>query len=137
MSVDLDLIRSLGDDLLFFVDSTHTLGPAGEVSRIVLEMLPCLKPGAHVHFHDITFPYDYDRHTLDSALVFPHESVLLHAFLAYNSRFALSASLAMLHYAAPAELVAALPNYRPAGNDEGLETTPGHFPSAAYLQVTA
>jgi len=134
--VDLDVIRRLGDDLLFFVDSTHTLGPAGEVSRIVLEMLPCLKPGAHVHFHDITFPYDYDRHLLDGALVFPHESVLLHAFLAYNSRFALSAALSMLHYAAPERLRALLPNYRPAGNDEGLATTPGHFPSAAYLRVT-
>lgn len=135
--LDLDRVRALGDDLLFFVDSTHTLGPAGEVSRIVLELLPCLKAGAHVHFHDITFPYDYDRNTLESALVFPHESVLLHAFLAYNDRFVLRAALSMLHYAAPERLRTLLPNYRPAGNDEGLETTTGHFPSAAYLQVTA
>lgn len=135
--VDLAVIDALGDDLFFFVDSTHTLGPAGEVSRIILEMLPRLKPGAYVHFHDITFPYDYDRNTLDTALVFPHESVLLHAFLAFNGRFALAASLSMLHYAAPRALAASLPNYRPAGNDEGLETTPGHFPSAAYLRVTA
>ena len=135
--VELGRISALGNDLLFFVDSTHTLGPAGEVSRIILEMLPRLKEGAWVHFHDITFPYDYDRNTLDSALVFPHESVLLHAFLAHNGRFALRASLAMLHYAAPGELATLLPNYRPAGNDEGLETMPGHFPSAAYLQVTS
>ena len=43
--IDLDRIEQLGDDLLFFVDSTHTLGPAGEVSRIILEMLPRLKQG--------------------------------------------------------------------------------------------
>lgn len=135
--VELDRISALGDDLLFFVDSTHTLGPAGEVSRIILEMLPRLSEGAWVHFHDITFPYDYDRNTLDSALVFPHESVLLHAFLTYNRRFTLRASLAMLHYAAPEDLTAFLPNYRPAGNDEGLTVSPGHFPSAAYLQVMA
>ncbi|MEX0893826.1 MAG: class I SAM-dependent methyltransferase [Gemmatimonadota bacterium] len=129
-------IRALGADLLFFVDATHTLGPAGEVSRIVLDMLPLLSAGAHVHFHDITFPYDYDRHTLDRALVFPHESVLLHAFLAGNARFELCAALSMLHYAAPERLRALLPNYRPAGNDHGLATGPGHFPSAAYLRVT-
>lgn len=134
--IDLTQISSLKEDLLFFVDSTHTLGPAGEVSRIVLEMLPRLKGGAWVHFHDITFPYDYDRNTLDSALVFPHESVLLHAFLAYNRRFVLRASLAMLHYEAPVELATLLPHYQPAGNDQGLETTVGHFPSAAYLQLT-
>lgn len=135
-TLDLDWIARMGDDLLFFVDSTHTLGPAGEVSRIVLEMLPRLKPGAWVHFHDITFPYDYDRNTMDAALVFPHESVLLHAFLAYNSRFRLCASLSMLHYAAPAELAQLVPGYRPGGNREGLATDDGHFPSAAYLRVT-
>jgi predicted O-methyltransferase YrrM len=131
-----DWLDRMGSDLLFFVDSTHTLGPAGEVSRIILEMLPRLKAGAWIHFHDITFPYDYDRNTLDSALVFPHESVLLHAFLAYNSRFRLCASLAMLHYAAPAQLAGFVPYYRPAGNREGLATDDGHFPSAAYLRVT-
>jgi predicted O-methyltransferase YrrM len=134
--LDLDWIDRMGDDLLFFVDSTHTLGPAGEVSRIILEMLPRVKSGAWVHFHDITFPYDYDRNTLDTALVFPHESVLLHAFLAYNSRFRLCASLARLHYAAPGELAQIVPGYRPAGNKEGLTTDDGHFPSAAYLRVT-
>lgn len=135
-TLDLEWISQLGDNLLFFVDSTHTLGPAGEVSRIILEMLPRLKQGAWVHFHDITFPYDYDRNVLDTALVFPHESALLHAFLAYNSRFRLCVSLAMLHYAAPAELAAVVPNYTPAGNHEGLAAGPGHFPSAAYIRVT-
>ena len=90
-----------------------------------------------MHFHDITFPYDYDRNTLDSALVFPHESILLHAFIAYNARFVLRASLSMLHYLAPVELAESLPNYEPAGNDNGLELSQGHFPSAAYLQVVA
>ena len=49
-------VENLGSDLLFFVDSTHALGPAGEVSRIVLEMVPRLKHNAKVHFHDIVFP---------------------------------------------------------------------------------
>jgi hypothetical protein len=134
--VDPRMIDALGGDVLFFVDSTHTLGPAGEVSRIVLEMLPRLKQGAKVHFHDITFPYDYSRSVLDSALFFQHESVLLHAFLAYNKRFRILAALSMLHYAAPHELGRYLPNYRPAENDGGLNKSPGHFPSSAYLEVT-
>ena len=75
-TLSLSMVEELGADVLFFVDSTHTLGPAGEVSRIVLEMLPRLKTGAYVHFHDITFPYDYSRHVLDGALFFQHESAL-------------------------------------------------------------
>lgn len=120
---------------LFFVDSTHTLGPAGEVTHIILEMLPVLPAGAWVHFHDIFFPYDYSRHLLKAELFFSHETALLLAFLAYNGRISIAASLSMLHYACQDELTCVLPNYRPAGNDAGLETTPGHFPSSIYLKV--
>lgn len=134
-ALDLSVVDELGADSLFFVDSTHTLGPAGEVSRIVLEMLPRLKAGAYVHFHDITFPYDYHREVLGSELFFWHESVLLHSFLAFNSRFRLLASLSMLHYAASDKVAEYLPNYRPAGNDGGLNVGTGHFPSSAYLQA--
>ena len=56
--LDLKVVETLNNNILFFVDSTHTLGPTGEVSRIILEMLPRLKAGALVHFHDIKFPYD-------------------------------------------------------------------------------
>jgi predicted O-methyltransferase YrrM len=134
-ALDYSEVEALGSDLLFFVDSTHTLGPAGEVSRIILEMLPRLKAGAMVHFHDIKFPYDYPRRILDGELFFPHESILLHAFLAYNHRFELAASLSMLNYAAPELLQEHLPGFRPAVNDEGLQVGDGHFPSATYLEV--
>lgn len=134
--IDLKVLETLNDNVLLFVDSTHTLGPAGEVSRIVLEMLPRLKAGAWVHFHDIKFPYDYDRHILDSTLFFQHESVLLHAFLSYNSRFRILASLSMLHYFSQEALTQYLPNYKSAENDEGLSKGEGHFPSSTYLEVT-
>jgi hypothetical protein len=136
-SLDLHAIEALGDDLLFFVDSSHTLGPAGEVTRIVLEMLPRLKTGAWVHFHDIWFPYDYSRDILNGSLFFWHESPLLHAFLAHNSRFRLAASLSMLHYACPQSLAQYLPNYKPAQSVDGLSAGDGHYPCSAYLKVVA
>ncbi len=130
-------IETLGPEALLFVDSTHTLGPAGEVSRIILEWLPRLKKGARVHFHDILFPYDYDRHVLSGALFFQHESVLLHAFLAHNSRFCLQVSLSCLHYLAGEKLRALLPHYEPALQTDGLAVGPGDFPSATFLAVVA
>lgn len=133
--VDPKRLATLDGDLLFFVDSTHTLGPAGEVSRLILEWLPRLETGAYVHFHDITFPYDYQPDIIESGLTFWHESVLLHAFLAYNRRFSLRASFSLLHHRAPAEMKVLFPSYRPARFDEGISIGPGHFPSAAYIQV--
>jgi predicted O-methyltransferase YrrM len=137
-SLELSVIEALQSDVLFFVDSSHTLGPTGEVSRIILEMLPRLKRGAYVHFHDITFPYDYGRDVLNGALFFWHESVLLHAFLAYNGRFAIAMSLSMLHYSRPEALAECVPGYIPADNDQGLSVkAEGHFPSSTYLRVVA
>ena len=132
--LDLDVGELVGEGDLFFVDSTHTLGPAGEVSRIILEMLPRLSKGAWVHFHDITFPYDYSRKVLTKALNFWHESVLLHAFLAFNPQYEIAASLSMLHYERKEALQELLPNYRPQEDEFGLEASPGHFPASTYLR---
>ena len=62
--VDFDVIADLGDDDLLFVDSTHAVKPGSEVNYLIHEVLPRLRPGAWVHFHDIYFPYDYARDTL-------------------------------------------------------------------------
>ena len=130
------VVRTKAGDL-FFVDSTHTLGPAGEVSRIVLELLPRLEAGTFVHFHDIYFPYDYPGETLTTSVFFPRESVLLHAYLANNPSCAIAASLSMLHHARPNQLSALLPRYVPRASSDGLATGPGHFPSSTYLKVMA
>lgn len=120
---------------LFFVDSSHTLGPAGEVSRVVLELLPRLKPGVLVHFHDIFFPYDYRNDVLDEALFFWHESALLHAFLVNNDRFKILASLSMLHHQASGELSSLVRSYVRREMVDGLGVGPGHFPSSLYLRT--
>ena len=120
-----------------FIDSTHTIKPGSEVNFLILEILPRLKSGVYVHFHDIYFPYDYKRDILSDGLFFSNESVLLHAFLCNNSNFRIVTSLSMIHYALPEELKKCLPNYIPQKNEFGLraEVDPlGHFPSSTYLQ---
>lgn len=133
--IDYQALSELTDGDLFFVDSTHTLGPGGEVSRIVLEMLPRLDHGVYIHFHDITFPYDYQGDILDSALFFWHETSLLHAFLIFNEKVSMLASLSMLHHANQAALKNFLPNYQPRMSTLGIMHTEGDFPSSIYLRV--
>lgn len=120
---------------LFFVDSTHTLGPAGEVTQLICETLPNLPAGTWVHFHDIRFPYDYPPDILTSELFFGHESALLYAFLVQNHRYSIAASLSMLHHECPDMLAKYLPNYKPARFDQGLRVSPGHHPSSIFLRV--
>ncbi len=136
-SLDPDFLQGLSAGDLFFVDSTHTLGPAGEVTRLVLEMLPRLPVGAYAHFHDIAFPYDYQGDILTTALFCWHETALLHAFLAFNDRFRILASLSMLHYGNPDSLQALFPQYRPRVTEDGLTVQEGDYPSSIYLVANA
>jgi hypothetical protein len=136
-SVPLELLTDLGEEGLLFVDSTHTVKPGSDVNRLVFEVLPRLDPGSWVHFHDVYFPYDYQRGILDDELFFSNETALLHAFMINNNKYRIMLSLSMLHYSGPQRLGQSLPNYRPAGNDCGLKTADGHFPSSLYLRASA
>ncbi len=131
----LDFLQELAAGDLFFVDSTHTLGPAGEVTRIIVEMLPRLQDGVFIHFHDIWFPYDYESAILEERLFFWHETALLLAFLTLNSRYCVRASLSMLHYERPESLGNIFVDYRPMKSDHGLRVAAGHFPSSIYLET--
>jgi hypothetical protein len=133
-SVAVEELTRLGENGFLFVDSTHTVKPGSEVNRLIFEVLPRLESGSWVHFHDIYFPYDYQRGLLDDELFFSNESALLHAFLIDNAKFTIRTSLSMLHHADPARLARSLPNYRPSGNDHGLRASAGDFPASIYLQ---
>jgi Methyltransferase domain len=135
-TVDYDVIAGLDDGDLLFVDSTHAVKPGSEVNYLIHEVMPRLKPGVWVHFHDIYFPYDYTRDALDGDMLFPQESSLLYAFLTGNSGFTIEASLSMVHYARPDALRALIPKYDPNRQVDGLRAPGGrHFPSAAWLRV--
>jgi hypothetical protein len=132
-NIGLDFFRHLRAGDLFFVDSTHTLGPAGEVTRIIVEMLPRLAEGVFVHFHDIFFPYDYSPRILSDSMFFWHESPLLHAFLCMNASYRVWASLSALHHCRQRELATIFPQYSPMPMTDGLGEE-GDFPSSIFLQ---
>ncbi len=135
-TLDYDIIADLEDGDLLFIDSTHAVKPGSEVNFLIHEVLPRLKPGVWVHFHDIYFPYDYTRDTLDGDMLFPQESTLLYAFLTGNSHIRVEASLSMVHYARPDALRALIPKYEPNRQVDGLRAEGGrHFPSAAWLRT--
>jgi len=135
--IDLEVLTALDAGDLLFVDSCHTVRAGSEVNRIILEVLPRLRAGCFVHFHDINFPYDYQARVL-TTLVFWQEMSLLHAFLINNNRCSLAVSLSMLHHACHERVQALFPGYRPAPMRGGLHLEREgrwHFPSAAYLSV--
>jgi hypothetical protein len=82
----LERFSSLDRGDVLFVDTTHTVKRGSEVVHLVLEVLPRLRPGVIVHFHDIFLPFDYPRRWYEQGL-FLNEQWMVQAYLADNPSF--------------------------------------------------
>lgn len=105
---------------ILFIDSSHVVTIGSDVRRLILEVIPRLKPGVLVHVHDLFLPADYPRYWVKTRLRFWNEQYLVQAFLAFNARFQVvwgSHYMALRH---PDALAAAIPSFRP-------EHWPGSF----------
>jgi SAM-dependent methyltransferase len=58
---DLDTreFEALGRDDILFVDSSHVVKTGSDSQFLLTEVLPRLRPGVLVHFHDIFLPFEY------------------------------------------------------------------------------
>ena len=96
-----DVFHSLAKNDILFIDSSHVIRPQGDVIFAMLEILPVLKPGVLVHFHDIFTPNDYPSKWLTEEFRLWNEQYLLEAFLSNNSGFEIVCSLNLLTQAFP------------------------------------
>ena len=62
---DVNLMSSLQAGDFLFVDSSHILQPDFDVDIILNRILPRLRPGVIVHFHDIFLPFPYPKDWTD------------------------------------------------------------------------
>ena len=85
--VPLSLFEELKANDILFIDSSHVLKIGSDVHYLFHEVLPRLKAGVFVHFHDIFLPFEYPRDWVVEKHRFYTEQYILHAFLQYNSAF--------------------------------------------------
>ena len=141
-AVPLELFADLCENDFLFIDSSHAMKPGSDVNHLILEVLPRLRSGVLVHFHDIHLPYDYPRDVLENFLHF-NETSLLHAFLVFNNRIKIVFCMSQLHYERRDALREVFPDYDPQTEANGLRNGKHkpfaaiheHFPSSIYLQT--
>ena len=114
--VDPRLFEQLERGDILFIDSGHAVRIGGEVNFLVLDVLPRLKPGVLVHFHDIHLPYEYPKVYATNATfrMFWTEAYLLQAFLACNSDFDVVLAMTYLMQDRPDAFQQAFPLFDPA-----------------------
>ncbi len=85
---------------VLFCDSSHVAKIGSDVSYILLRILPRLKPGVLVHFHDIFYPFSYPATWIRQGCAW-NESLFLRAFLVGNVQFELTAFNCYAGYSFP------------------------------------
>jgi predicted O-methyltransferase YrrM len=58
-AVDLKIFESLNEGDLLFLDTTHLSKTGSDVNHELFEILPRLKPGVLIHFHDVFHNFEY------------------------------------------------------------------------------
>ncbi|MCK4668377.1 class I SAM-dependent methyltransferase [Candidatus Dependentiae bacterium] len=84
--IDLDLFRELNEGDILFIDTSHVTKTGSEVNHILFNILPNLKKGVLIHFHDIFFPFEYPEKWVFEGRAW-NEIYILRAFLQYNNEF--------------------------------------------------
>jgi len=84
--VDLSVFDALDRGDILFIDSSHVAKIGSDVAFLFLRVLPRLKPGVFVHFHDVVYPYSYPANWISKGRAW-NESLFLRAFLLGNRDF--------------------------------------------------
>jgi hypothetical protein len=118
-NVSLDVFR---DADLLFIDSSHVARIGSDVNFEMFEIVPRLKVGALVHWHDIMIPVDYSREWIESGTKFWNESYVVHAFMLHNKCFRVVWASRYLQVKHPERLRARFPYFRPQDPDQQLSS---------------
>jgi predicted O-methyltransferase YrrM len=84
--VPMDIFQTLEAGDIFFVDSSHVSKVGSDLNHILFNIVPRLKPGVILHFHDIFYPFEYPEGWIKQG-IFWNEVYLLRAFLMNNKQY--------------------------------------------------
>jgi Methyltransferase domain len=84
--VDPHCFDLLGENDLLVVDSTHVAKTGSDVNTIFFDILPRLKKGVLIHFHDIFYPFEYPEEWVYEGRSW-NEAYMLRTFLQFNHCF--------------------------------------------------
>lgn len=108
----LEFFLQLEENDILFIDSSHVVRIGGDVNYAFLEVLPRLKKGVIVHFHDIFLPLEYPKRFALEVNRFWSEQYLLQAFLSFNYAYEILWASHYMHHKYPKECKSVFPSYR-------------------------
>ncbi|NYB26254.1 MAG: class I SAM-dependent methyltransferase [Methanobacteriaceae archaeon] len=95
--VNLEKYKELEPNDILFIDSSHVVKTGSDVQHIIFKILPVLKSGVYIHFHDIFYPFEYPKNWVINRKWSWNEDYFLRAFLMYNNQFQIALSTKYLY----------------------------------------
>jgi predicted O-methyltransferase YrrM len=87
---------------ILFIDSSHVVKIGSDVRHLLWEVLPRLRPGVVIHFHDLFWPFEYLEEWVLNGNAW-NEAYFVKTFLQFNSAFQIeyfNSYMAIVHRAA-------------------------------------
>jgi hypothetical protein len=84
--IDKSIFKTLEQGDILFIDSSHVAKTGSDLNFILFEILPEIKRGVYIHFHDIFYPFEYPKEWIYAGRNW-NEDYFLKAFLMYNTTF--------------------------------------------------
>lgn len=113
--VDPKIFDQLTAGDMLVIDSSHVSKIGSDVNHIFFNILPRLRPGVWIHFHDIFYPFEYPREWMYEGRAW-NEAYLLRAFLQYNAAFSIVFFIPLLMQRYPEKIRRSMPL---CGNNPG------------------
>ena len=108
--VPMAIFEELDAQDILFIDSSHVAKVGSDVSYLLLRVLPRLKRGVLVHFHDIFYPDAYPLAWVRAGRAW-NESLFLRAFLIGNPQFEVIAFNSFAAHSFPEVFQARFPEF--------------------------
>jgi len=106
-----EIFASLEAGDVLFIDTSHVVKLQSDVVYLLLTVLPSLKAGVWIHFHDVFTPYDYPSEWVTQSLFSCNEQYAVEALLSGGDRFSVELPL----YALWKEHLATMKRFFPRG----------------------
>ena len=114
------LFDVLGPGDVLFIDSSHVSKTGSDVNYLLFDVLPRLKPGVLIHFHDIFLPDEYPKEWVLEQGRNWNEQYLIRAFLQYNRSFKVVWAAHFMGTRNRAAVQTVFPNYPALGGGGSL-----------------
>jgi predicted O-methyltransferase YrrM len=94
--VDTTLFSELEANDLLFIDGSHVCKTGSDLNYTLFTILPLLRPGVLIHFHDIFYPFEYPKQWVYGGFNW-NEVYVLRSFLTHNSNYSIELFSHYLH----------------------------------------